>query len=345
MTSLSKRVDPAMWVILVFFLIFLFLFKLAPTIMGALVFGWYLSLIIEVPARALSKIKGVSYRFGTVVSAIVLFSLIAYAFYSVFPILIEEGKKIFPMIQKAAQNLNLKPLFSTGARIDQKAVDIVEDITTQFVSRFSELGVNILNTVIQHIPGAMTAIMLFIITASYFTTLLPMLKKNLWRFFPKSTLARSIEVMSTLYNEVRHFITGQVMLAGIIGFLVGLGMFFAQIPYALFLGFLSGITNFVPFLGVFVAGVPAVLLGFTNAGVPGALKALIVLIIVNQLESWVLSPKIQGSRMKINWFVIIISVFICGSYFGAVGVLLAIPMLLFLRHYWSAYMLELFKAL
>ena len=288
------------------------------------------------------EIKGVSYRFGTVVSAIVLFSLIAYAFYSVFPILIEEGKKIFPMIQKAAQNLNLKPLFSTGARIDQKAVDIVEDITTQFVSRFSELGVNILNTVIQHIPGAMTAIMLFVITASYFTTLLPMLKKNLWRFFPKSTLARSIEVMSALYNEVRHFITGQVMLAGIIGFLVGLGMFFAQIPYALFLGFLSGITNFVPFLGVFVAGVPAVLLGFTNAGVPGALKALIVLIIVNQLEAGSF-PQNTGLTDEDQLFRHHHPVFICGSYFGAVGVSRD-PMLLFLRHYWSL-MLELFKAL
>jgi len=345
MNNLTKKVDPAMWVILIFFLIFLYFFKMAPTIMGALVFGWYLSLIIEVPARFLSKIKGVSYRFGTIISAIGLFSLIAYAFYSVFPILIDEGKKIFPMIQKAAQNLNLQPLFSNGAPIDQKAVDIVEDLTGQFVSRFSEFGVNILNTVIQHIPNGMTAIVLFIVTASYFTTLLPMLKKNLWRFFPKSTFPRSLDFLSALYKDVRHFITGQVILAGIIGFLVGLGMFFVQIPYALFLGFLSGITNFVPFLGVFVAGVPALLLGFTNAGISGAFKALIVLIIVNQLESWLLSPKIQGTRMKINWFAIILSMFLCGSYFGIVGVLLAIPMLLFFRQYWASYMNEFFKAL
>jgi predicted PurR-regulated permease PerM len=318
---------------------------MAPLIMGAITFGLYLSLIIEVPARYLSKIKGVSYRFGTVISAIAMFSLFAYAFYQIFPILIDEGKKLFPLIQKAAEDLNLSTILPKETQIDQKVVDFIENITSEVVSRFSQFGVSILNTVIQHIPDAMTATVLFLVTAGYFTSLAPLLKRNLWRFFPKSSFPRSLDFFTSLYRDIRHFIAGQVMLAALIGTLVGFGMFVVNIPYPLFLGFLSGITNFVPFLGVFVAAIPAVLLGFTSAGISGVIKVIVILVIVNQLESWVLSPKIQGTRMKINWFAIIFSMFLCGAFFGIVGVLLAIPMMVFFRQYWTEYVQELFKAL
>jgi len=54
----SKSVfDPAMWMFLIYFILFFFLFKLSETILGAILFGWYLSLIIEVPANYLSRLK------------------------------------------------------------------------------------------------------------------------------------------------------------------------------------------------------------------------------------------------------------------------------------------------
>jgi len=344
MTPTEKKIDPSFWVFLVYFFGFFLLYKLTATVMGALLFGWYLSLIIEVPANFLSRIKGVSFKLATVISSLVIFSLMAYAFYQVIPILLDEGKKIFPMITQAAEDLQLN-MMGENTRIDPKVIEWVENFTSDLVTRFSEFGVNIINWIIQNIPNAMTATLLFIVTASYFTALTPILKGNIWRFFPSSTRAKAIAFMKDYYRDIRHFIGGQVIIAVTVGTLVGVGMFLSGVPYSLFLGFLSGITNFIPFVGVFVASIPSLLLGFTHGSFGGVIKVIIVLVVVNQLESWVLAPRIQGQRMKLNWFAIVVAIFLCGAFFGVVGVLLAIPLLIFFRNFWSQYVQEMFKRL
>jgi predicted PurR-regulated permease PerM len=72
---------------------------------------------------------------------------------------------------------------------------------------------------------------------------------------------------------------------------------------------------------------------------------LIVLIVANQIESWVLSPRIQGSRMKLNWFAILLSILLAGSILGIAGVLLGIPMLLFFKKFWVEYIQESYNKL
>ncbi len=338
----NKKYDPAMWLLLIYFMLFVVFYKMAPIILGALVFGWYLAMIIEVPAGYLSKIKFIPRKIAIIISALGMFFLLAYAFIQVIPIIIDEGKKIFPMINSAANSLDFNKLFG-NENINPEIISGLQDITQKIVGKFSEFGANVLNQIVQYIPDAMSGIVIFIITASYFTTLTPILKRNLWRFFPKSTRGNAIRFISGYYKEIRHFIGGQVIIAGIVGTLVGTGAFISGVPYALFLGFLSGITNFIPFLGVIVAAIPSLLLAFTNVGIPGLIKMIIVLILVNQLESWLFAPKIQGSRMKINWFAILLMILLCGTLFGVVGVLLAIPFIVFFRKYWTEYMQEFFE--
>ena len=96
-------------------------------------------------------------------------------------------------------------------------------------------------------------------------------------------------------------------------------------------------------LGAIIAGVPALLVGLTHGGLWGIGKVAIVIIFTNQIESWVLSPRIQGKRMRLNWFVIIIAIFFCAQFLGIVGVLLAIPMLIFFRDFWTGYVQKAFE--
>jgi AI-2 transport protein TqsA len=107
------------------------------------------------------------------------------------------------------------------------------------------------------------------------------------------------------------------------------------------LGILSFIGGFFPFVGLLLTAVPMYLLAFTSQGIKGMVWLTVVLVAVNQTESWFYGPKIQSSNLKIHWFVILLSIFILGSLLGFVGVLLALPILIFLRDYWSFYVLKL----
>lgn len=127
-----------------------------------------------------------------------------------------------------------------------------------------------------------------------------------------------------------------------VGVIVGAGLAIFGLPYSLFLGFVSGISNFIPYLGVVVAAIPAVALGLGHSGLVGVLKVVAVLVIANQIKSWILAPRIQGGRMKLNWFVIILAILISGTIFGLVGVLIAIPLVVFFKKYWIWYVQEYF---
>ncbi len=119
----------------------------------------------------------------------------------------------------------------------------------------------------------------------------------------------------------------------------------AGIQYAVFLGFLAGVTNLIPFFGVIITAVPAVFLGLAKYGLFGLLRVAIVLVAANQIESWVLSPKIQGDRMELNWFVILLGILLFGGLFGIVGVLFAIPIMVFIKEFWICYVQEALKKL
>lgn len=333
-----RSTDPSMWVFIAYFVIFILLFKLSPSVFGALTLGWYLSMIIEVPARALSRVKFISYKLAVVVSSIFIFAILVAGISLIIPILIDEGGRLFDLIVSGVRNFNLRELFNSRS---DAVVERIVDITDSFLSNLGEqaakLGGDTLNWVVQRVPDTSSAMLIFVITASYFTTLSPLLKANLWRFFPRSGREKAYAFVSAYYRDLRHFIGGQVVIAAAVGVLMGLGMLITGIPYPLFLGFLAGITNFIPFLGVIIAGIPALLVGLTRVGIWGLVKVLAVIIVTNQIETWVLAPRIQGRRMKLNWFAIIIGIFFCAQFFGIVGVLLAIPLLIFFRDFWIQY--------
>jgi predicted PurR-regulated permease PerM len=333
-----RPTDSTMWVFLGYFLIFILFFKLAPNILGALTLGWYLSMIIEVPARVISKVKFIPYKLAIIVSSIFIYALLVVGISLLIPILIDEGKRFFGLVASGVKGFDLRELFNIS---DEAVMEQVVGVTDSFLSSIGEraanLGSDAINWVVQHVPDTMTAVLIFVIAASYFTALIPLLRANLHRFFPRSGREKALTFVSGFYGDLRHFVGGQVIIALIVGVLMGVGMLIAGVPYALFLGFLAGITNFIPFLGVVIAGIPAILVGLTHAGVWGLVKVLIVIIVTNQLESWVLSPRIQGKRMRLNWFAIIVAIFFCAQLLGVIGVLLAVPLLIFFRDFWIRY--------
>jgi predicted PurR-regulated permease PerM len=98
-----------------------------------------------------------------------------------------------------------------------------------------------------------------------------------------------------------------------------------HVPFFYFVGFLSGFLSLVPYLGVVLAMVPPMLVGFGQLE-PGNL--LIVVFCVIGLHFFalnVLYPKLLGSRLRINPLAVTLALLFWGAVWGAVGLVLAIP--------------------
>jgi predicted PurR-regulated permease PerM len=342
-----KKIDPALWIFLLYLIGAAVMYRLSPTITGALILGIYLSMIIMVPARFIVKIKFLNERASLVISSILVFTVLILTIFQVFPIVIEEAGKLFDTLSQ--ENLSVAGLTSQlpdslrNLVYNEKVAELLNEQLLKIVTAFSTYGVSLLNTVIQGIPNFVTALVIFLIAATYLSSQKTVFKKNLWRFFPSSSSAKSLRFVSNYYGSIKAFISGQLIIALVVGLIVGIGMSIAGIPYAVFMGFLAGVTNFIPFFGVIITAVPAIFLGLANYGLWGLFRVGIVLIIANQIESWVLSPKIQGDRMELNWFVILLGILLFGGLFGIIGILFAVPIMVFIKEFWISYVQEAFK--
>jgi predicted PurR-regulated permease PerM len=120
------------------------------------------------------------------------------------------------------------------------------------------------------------------------------------------------------------FLRGRLMVAGVVGVLVGLGTWALGVPYPLVLGLSAGLLDLIPFVGPVLAAVPALFL--TLFGDSGRVLLVVGLYVaVQQIEQFVLSPKIEGGELKLNPAVVILAATAAGTLFGVLGVLLAVP--------------------
>ncbi len=95
--------------------------------------------------------------------------------------------------------------------------------------------------------------------------------------------------------------------------------------YALILALLSALSNLIPYLGAVIVNSIGILtsfyLGWTKLIILG-----VILIVLSQVDTYVISPIIYSKRDKTEPLLALLSLFACSGLFGVVGVFLAMPL-------------------
>ena len=128
-----------------------------------------------------------------------------------------------------------------------------------------------------------------------------------------------------------NWIRGQLVLGVTVGIasyagLTALSMFVDPVfgRFAVLLALIAGILELVPFIGPIIAAVPAVLIGLA-AGPAGFLAALLLYLLIQQLENNVLVPKIQGDAVELHPSAVMLALVIGASLGGVLGAIVSLP--------------------
>ena len=127
------------------------------------------------------------------------------------------------------------------------------------------------------------------------------------------------------------FISGQLIDGIIIGILVTIGMSIIGVKYAVLLGFMIGLFNIIPYFGAIVAVAISILITIITGGVSQRLIMAIVVIILQQIDSNIINPKIIGNSLEISPLLVIFAVTVGGAYWGVLGMFLAVPVVAVLK--------------
>ena len=133
------------------------------------------------------------------------------------------------------------------------------------------------------------------------------------------------------------FFRAQLVVALLQGLLLAVGFTLIGLDYGFVIGLFLGILTIIPYLGTAVGFAVAAPLAFVQEGGGLALAATTagVLVGVQLIEGWILTPKIMGDRTGLHWMAIIVAVLFWGTALGGLtGTLLAIPLTAFAASAW-----------
>lgn len=148
------------------------------------------------------------------------------------------------------------------------------------------------------------------------------------------------EVYEETADSVVHFalvvgatFQAQIMIAFVNTILTSIGLWGLNIHPIALLATMVFFAGLIPVLGVFISSVPILLVAFNSGGLSLIVWALVMIVFVHIVEAYILNPNIFAAVLKINPVLTLIILYIGHSLFGLWGVLLGVPVSVYIYRY------------
>lgn len=142
--------------------------------------------------------------------------------------------------------------------------------------------------------------------------------------------------LNDLDEIVGKFLLAEILDCIIVGIASTILLLLIKHPFAILIGTIAGVTNIIPYVGPVIGAALAFGLGvFTSWGL--GIGGAILLLLYQQVDGNFIQPKIVGDRIGLTPVWILIVVLIGGSYFGAMGMILSMPVAGLIRIYFNRY--------
>ncbi|MFN0074807.1 MAG: AI-2E family transporter [Chloroflexota bacterium] len=124
--------------------------------------------------------------------------------------------------------------------------------------------------------------------------------------------------------QMGSYVRGLVFLGVVIGVVTLIGLLVLRVPYAVVFAVIAGIFELLPTIGPIISAIPAILAALTISPVL-ALGVALLYLAVQQLENYILVPRVHEQSVGLPPLVILLAVLIGSTIGGITGAILAVP--------------------
>lgn len=154
---------------------------------------------------------------------------------------------------------------------------------------------------------------------------------HLWRkalhlLLPQKAAAILNETLNDINKVLSAFIRGALLDALIIAILSSIVLSIIGLDFAVFIGCFAGVANVIPYFGPFLGMVPAFIVGAFTDGLTQGILAVLILLLVQQIDCNIIYPRIVGSTTGLHPLFVLLAVSVAGYYGGILGMILAVPL-------------------
>ncbi|MCM1990129.1 AI-2E family transporter [Oceanirhabdus seepicola] len=315
--------------------------------LSTIIWGLAIAYLMNFPLCFIEKKIKVPRVFSLIIVYAILLGTIAALFTSLIPEIsrsISELIKSFPSekeisdiiksLQDSFGNIEFVQEFDISSNVTKILSTFSSALSESFTSILS--GLNVTVTTVMSITTSLVKFIFGLIISMYILKDKEKLCKYTNRIF-KSLLSQKrfnglLFNIKEIHEVFSKYIVGKSLDSFIIAVLCFIGLSLMKIPYALLISFIVGITNMIPYFGPFIGMIPSALIALLASGQwEKGLGVLIFIIVLQQLDGWLIGPKILGDSVGLNPLVVIIAIIIGGATFGLIGMFVSVPIAAILR--------------
>lgn len=268
---------------------------------------------------------GKRYNIPRVASVIIFYILSVIAFAAVLIFVVPSlAREIFDLARVYPE---VQTFISSNAFLNQANQDIsLSNIVEQFQNE--ELRNQIFSGALSFFGGIINLLVIFVVSF-YLSISKDGIDSMLRIFTPMKYEEMVVSIWHRVQRKIGSWFRGQLIIAVILMILTYAGLALAGIPYAFLLAILAGVFGLVPY-GIFLAVIPAIVIAIGDGGIWMGLGVIVYYFILQQILDLGLQPLIVNKFTGLPSLVVILSVIIGSKLFGIYGLLLAMPLALFM---------------
>ncbi|MGH9360176.1 MAG: AI-2E family transporter [Terriglobia bacterium] len=144
--------------------------------------------------------------------------------------------------------------------------------------------------------------------------------------FPLERRQHAEDTLIAMGQMIRRYVLGNLLVALISMALITPAFLLIHLPYAVLLGGIAALLNLIPYIGVPLAILPPLLVSLVHSSNATPIIIIAVTVsVVHFIALNILTPKIVGSRVRLNALSVTIAMMFWGWLWGAMGLVLAVP--------------------
>ena len=152
----------------------------------------------------------------------------------------------------------------------------------------------------------------------------PHLREWTGSLMQRDTRERYLRVTDRIVRTTSSYMLGNLAISVVCGAVYGVTAAILGLPYPLALAVIAGILDLVPNVGATIAGAIIVLVAL-SVSLEAVVVFLIVIVVYQQIENYILQPMIIGKAAQISGFTVLASVLAFGALFGLIGAIIGVP--------------------
>lgn len=143
--------------------------------------------------------------------------------------------------------------------------------------------------------------------------------------FPLENRHTAYVTLGQISAMIRSFMVGNFLIGLLLGALSTVIFWTIHLPFFYFAGFASGFLSLIPYMGLLLALVPPIFVGLGHMESQDVVVIVAAVLALHLVALNLLYPRILGKRLQLNPLAVTMALLGWGALWGAMGLLLAIP--------------------